>query len=156
MTDITAFPTIQRVEEQGVLTITLTATTAVTAGQVVSFADSGVSLAVDKSIAGSDTYPIGVALYDAAAGAKFACAIFGIVYVANADDTTAIDAGHFVETNDCAVGGTVSAVSIAATGGATVTAHHQVVGKAIEDIAGGGTGRILLMPVASVGQANSS
>lgn len=156
MTDISAFPTIRNVLYWGNNLIQVTATTAVTAGQVVAINATGVSMAVDPSIAAGGSRSIGVALYDAAAGAEVTIACTGcVVYVAIADDTTGADAGDFLETNDNAVGGTVSTAAVAATGGATVTAHYDVIGIALDDIAGGGTGRMLVQPMCLT-QANSS
>jgi hypothetical protein len=86
---------------------------------------------------------VGVALYDIASGSKGAILINGAVAeVANADDTTAINAGAFVECNDNAVGGTVSAASHTATSAGEKTGN--VVGYAIETIAGGDTGLIII------------
>ncbi len=158
MADISAFPTIPQIVDYLGTTSTFTATAAITQGQVVAISATGVSDAVVKSVAESGGRPVGVAIStQATAGQKVAVAMLGsIVQVANADDTTGIDAGDFVETNDCAVGGTVSAASEAATGGATVTTHPQVIGVAIDDIAGGGYGRILITGPQYVVQANSS
>lgn len=156
MTDITAFPTIRNVLWSGDNIQTFTATTAVTAGQVVAINATGVSMAVDPSVATAGSRSIGVALYSASAGAQVAVAMTGcICYVAIYDDTATIDAGDFVETNDCAVKGTVGAAAVAATGGATVTAHYDIIGIAVDDIAASGTGRILIQPMCLT-QANSS
>jgi|SRR3990170_5625007 len=154
MADITAFPTIRNVLWQGNNLIQMTATTAVKAGQVVAINATGVSMAVDPAVATGKA--IGVALYDAAAGEEVTIAGPGcIVYVANADDTSTFDAGDYLETNDNTVGGTVSVAAVAATGGATVTSHFDVIGVALDDIAASGTGRMLIQPIALT-QANSS
>lgn len=156
MADISAFPTIRQVLYWGDNIRTLTATTAVTAGQVVAINATGVSMAVDPSVATAGSKALGVALYDAGVGALVAVAMNGcVVYVANADDTTAIDAGDHLETNDNAVKGTVSTAAVAATGGATVTVHNDIIGIALDDIAGGGTGRMLVQ-TGNLTQANSS
>lgn len=157
MTDISAFPTISVVAENGQAnTVTFTAGENITAGQVVGFAATGVSKTVVVMDATSGEHAIGVALYTATSGNVVAVCLPGsICYVANADDTTGIDAGDWVQQNDNAVGGTVSAASLAATGGATASLNELVVGMAIDDIAGGGTGRILVHPVV-ITQANSS
>jgi hypothetical protein len=148
MTDITAFPTIRNVLYSGDNIQTFTATTAVTAGQVVAINATGESMEVDPSVATAGSRALGVALYSASAGAQVAVAMTGcICYVAIYDDAATIDAGDFVETNDCAVGGTVGTVVVAATGGATVTVHNDVVGIALDDIAASGTGRILIQPM---------
>jgi len=137
MADITAFPTLYRVLVNGDNVTTFTATTAVKAGQVVAIADAGVSEAVDKAVKGSGQSPVGVALYDAAAGEKVAVAGIGcVVYVVNADDTTAIDAGHDVIMNDNAVGGTISEVLAVGTD----ATPQFIVGRMIEDLAASAAG----------------
>ena len=157
MADISAFPTIRNVLVSGNNIITLTATTAVKAGQLVAINATGVSGAVDKCIATAGSMPIGVALYDAAAAAIVAVATIGcVVYMANADDTTGIDAGGWVEFNDNAVGGTISECAVAAIGGAVGTGHYGVFGVAIDDIAGSGTGRVLLTGPQNVIQLNNA
>ncbi|MCK5616139.1 DUF2190 family protein [Candidatus Pacearchaeota archaeon] len=106
----------------------------------VGFAATGVSNAVVPMDATGGEQCIGVAVYDVEAGDKGAVAMDGnIVVVANADDTTAIDAGDYVELNDNAVQGTVSALALE-----VYTANHYVLGVALEDIAGAGTGEILV------------
>lgn len=157
MADISAFPAITDVDKRLAGTWTFTASGAITLGQVVAGSATGVSDTVVASVAESGGRPIGVALATVADGAKVPVALMGsIVKVAVADDTTGIDAFNLVETNDCAVKGTVSEVSEAATGGATVTTHPQVVGVALEDIAGGGTGYIMLTCPSYAVQANTS
>ena len=85
-----------------------------------------------------------MALATVASGGLVAVAGAGcVVRMVNADDTTGIDAGHGVEDNDCAVGGTISAIP-ANTGAATVS-YANLVGVAIDDIAGGGIGRVRLL-----------
>lgn len=156
MTDITTFPTIKNVVEFGDNILPLVAGEAITAGQAVGPAATGVSGSVVAMDATSGEWPIGVAVFTAASGAPISVASIGcVVYVANADDTTGIDAGDWVECNDNAVKGTVSTVVVAATGGATATLHLGVLGRAIDDIAGGGTGRIIVLPV-PLTQANTS
>lgn len=157
MADISAFPTIPQIVEYLAGTSTFTASGAITQGMVVAFSATGVSDTVVGSVAESGGRPIGVAISSAADTAKVSVALLGsIVRVAVADDTTGIDAGNLVETNDCAVKGTVSEVTETATGGATVTTHPQVVGVALEDIAGGSYGRILILAPAYAVQANTS
>jgi hypothetical protein len=77
----------------------------------------------------------------------------GIASVLNADDTTGIDAGDYLEMNDNAVGGTVSAAALTASG-ATATPHYCI-GIALEDIAGGGSGKCLIAPQCVI-QVNAS
>lgn len=158
MADISAFPTIPQIVEHLGTTSTFIATAAITQGQVVAISATGVDDSVVASVAESGGRPIGVAITSqATAGGKVAVAMIGsIVRVAIADDTTGADAGDLLETNDCAVKGTVSTASEAATGGATVTTHPQVVGVALDDIAGGSYGRMLVLAPAYAVQANSS
>jgi len=157
MGDIGAFPTIRNVLWSGNNIVKLTATTAVKAGQVVGINATGVSGAVDKCVAASGEMPIGVAIYDAAAGADVAVATVGcIVYVANALDDTDIDAGSWLETNDNTVGGTVNAVAVAAIAGAVGTGHFGVIGVAIDDIAKSTTGRMLILGPQNVTQLNNA
>ena len=149
MADIAAFPTMHDVLKFGDNIQTFTATSAVKAGQVVAINATGVSGAVDPSVATSGSRSVGVALYDAAAAAKVAVAMTGcIADVANADDTTTIDAGDYLETNNNAVKGTVDVADIAAISGAVGTNHLDVIGIALDDIAASGTGRMLIQPMA--------
>jgi hypothetical protein len=145
MADITEFPAIPRIMENNGPTGSFTAKTAVKRGQVVGGEATGESRTVIPMVAGAGCRPVGVAIDDAAAGAKVSVALPGsIVTVVNADDTTGIDAFNLVETNDNAVGGTVSEVADADIAGAVGTSHPQVVGMALDDIAGGATGKILV------------
>ena len=157
MTDISAFPTISKVLDSGNNIINLTATNAITAGMVVEIDATGVSGAVNKAVLETGSMPIGVAIYSAAAGAQVAIATVGCVcYVANADDTAEIDAGSWVECNDNAVGGTVSAVAVAAISGAVGTGHNSVIGVALDDIPVSSTGRILILGPQCVVQLNNA
>lgn len=141
MADISAFPTIRAVIESGNNIGNYTAGAAIKAGQVVSIHATGVSRTVHPSVKGTTGLPIGVALYGVANGEKLAVAEDGCkCYIANADDTTGLDAGDPVEDNDNAVGGTVSALALSETGAVAVAKY--CVGFAIDDIAGGGTGVI--------------
>ena len=154
MTDISTFPTIQQVVHNDGTQWTFTATEAVTAGQAVGFAATGVSSAVVPLDATVGENAVGIALYDIAAGAKGTICLDGcICTVANADDTTAIDAGGYVQQNDNSVKGTVSEFTpradlgstvIDATNDTTIDGSALIVGQALEDIAGGGTGKILV------------
>lgn len=156
MGDITTFPTIRNVLVSGKNITQMTATTAVKAGQVVAINATGVDMALDPAVATAGSRSIGVALYGVSAGAEVAVAGMGcIVNVANADDTTGIDAGGYIESNDNAVGGTVSESAVADVVGAVGTAHYDIIGIAIQDIAGGGTGNMLICPMTLV-QLNAS
>jgi hypothetical protein len=117
--------------------INFTATTAVKSGAVVGFAASGVSWEVQNATGGTahtGITPIGVALYDAAAGAKVAVACMGsIVKVAAALDDADIDTGDYV------VAG--------ATAGEVITkpaTDSIILGIAITDILRSETGYILV------------
>lgn len=142
--DITAFPTITQVCDQGYRNArAVKAGAAIKAGMVVAYADVGVSDTVHPAVKGTTATIAGVAAYDIASGSWGTVYLSGaIVYLANANDTTAIDAGAVVGTDDNAVGGTISVL----TGVQTTTGELRmdVVGYAIEDIAGGATGRVML------------
>jgi hypothetical protein len=142
MTDITAFPAITHVVDQGHQNgRAYKAGAAIKAGQVVAFARTGVTDVVHPHVKGTTGSVVGVAAYDIASGSWGM--IYGdgaVVYVANADDTTGIDAGAPVEGNDNAVGGTVSAAAWEAT--VTGELYMDIVGIAVEDIAGNATGRV--------------
>jgi hypothetical protein len=154
MADISAFPTITPVEGNDGDVFTYNAGAAITAGMVVCFNATGVSREVVKCVATAGTWPIGIAITSAsAANQKIAVQTSGYAQVANADDTTGIDTGDWLEMNDCAVGGTVSAAPITASG-ATAT-PHWCVGMAVDDIAGGGTGMCLILPQCII-QVNAS
>jgi hypothetical protein len=142
MADIAAFPTIRKVFDSGAENfITMTATNAVKAGMVVEIDATGVDLAVNAAVKESGASPVGVALYDAAAGSKVAVATIGaVVYVANAESNVDIDAGDLLVTNDNTVGGTVSA-SVAV---GTTSTPQKLIGIAIDDIDRSTTGRCLI------------
>ena len=142
MADISAFATGTPIEEIAVLTRTFTASAAITAGQVVCINATGVSNTVEASVAGAGSQPIGLALTSAAANAKVNVMILGIGNVVNADDTTGIDAGDLLVCNDNAVKGTV----VASLAVGTQATPQQVIGVAIEDIAGGSYGKALIFP----------
>jgi len=136
MADIATFPTIHDVLYAGDNIQSFTASEAIKAGQAVGFAAAGVSLSVVPLDNTAGENAVGVALYDAAIGEKVAVACMGcICYVANADDGTVIDNS---------VKGTVSEHAFGAVEGT-----YLLIGQAIEDIAGGGTGRIMVMPYVS-------
>jgi hypothetical protein len=142
MADITAFPTIRNVLVDGENIKDYIAGATVLPGQVVAFAATGVDKTVHPAVKGTTGQPIGVAIYGASTGGRVAVACAGCrVYVANADDTTAVDTGDTLEVNDCAVGGTVSALALAGA-----LAMRYYVGFADGDIAGGGTGIATVQP----------
>lgn len=154
MADIATFPTIQKV----LITVdnmhSYTAGAALKAGQVVAIHGTGVSKTVHPAVKGTTAFPLGVNLYAVASGGLANVAENGChVIVANADDTTTIDAGHPVEDNDNAVGGTVSELDFSGSG-ATATAKYQV-GILIEDMAGNSTAEMIVQ-CGIVTQPNSS
>lgn len=144
MTDISTFPTFNPSEGgKTPNTFTFIAGAAITAGQVVAYATTGVSMTVHPAVTDTTGQVIGVALYSVASGAKVAVALDGcIVNVANADDTAVIDAGSHVVANDNAVGGTVSAATSVAT--ASTIDAGIVVGIALQDIAASSYGLVLI------------
>lgn len=155
MGDVAAFPTIHQVviDDRGPMR-TFTFTEAAKAGMAVGFAATGVSNAVVPMDKTSGEQAIGISVYDVEAGDKGAVAMDGnICVVANADDTTDIDAGDQVMQDDNAVQGTVSAftpradlasTTIDATNDTTIDGSAQIVGIALEDILGDGVGEILV------------
>ena len=154
MTGITVFPNIDNVLYWGQnvypvdASATLDASGSVQAGQVVGFSDTGVGKtlapsyrAVTNAVSG---VPVGVAIEDASQGQPFSVAGPGcICYVANCDDTTAIDAGTWLEVSNNKVGGTVCARLDASE-------NHFLIGIAWDDIAASGTGRMLVQPCMDV------
>ena len=146
MADINAFPTIYKVADQGHQNArAVKAGAAIKAGMVVAYADTGVTDTVHPHIKGTTASIAGVAMYDIDSGDWGTILLNGaIVYVANADDTTGIDAGAVVEGNDNAVGGTVSAAAYALTTAVDEELKNDLLGYAIEDIAGGATGRVMI------------
>ena len=148
MTDITAFPAIQDVLVSGDNIREFTATEAITKGQVVGFADAGVSNAVVPMDATANETAIGVAITTAAIAGIVKVAMAGcVVKMAIYDDTATIDAGDYVEQNDCAVKGTVGTVLVADISGAVGTGHYGVIGIAEEDIAASSYGRVRIGPL---------
>ena len=147
MADITAFPSFNPSEGGDLKGVgTYTAGAAITAGQVVAFATTGVSKTVHPAVSGTTGQVIGVALYTVASGAEVAVAEIGSkVLVANDGDSATIDAGDWVEVSDNAVCGTVSVLSTAAT--TTQAINYNVIGVAIEDIAASSYGLVIVNPI---------
>ena len=143
MADISAFPTIRDILWAGDNLQSFTATEAVTAGQVVGFAATGVSLAVVPMDATSGEHAIGVAIYGQSAAGLVSVGVIGtICKVANADDTTTIDAGDLLGQDNNTVKGTVSTLD--ETTDSTTVANSDQVGIALQDIAGSGNGFMLV------------
>lgn len=141
MAGITTFPTIHGVviDDSGPLW-QFTFTEAASAGMAVGFAATGVSNAVVPMDGTGGEQIIGVAVYDVEAGDMGSVAMDGcIVIVANDDDTDAIDAGDHVTVVGTTVQGTVDTAALGIQ-----TADVYYLGIALEDIAGGGTGQVLV------------
>lgn len=133
MADIGTFPTIHNVSKSGSNHLNLTAGAEIKAGQIVGAHATGVSGEVIPNVGA--TPAVGAALYNAASGDPIAVASVGcVVTLANADNTTAIDAGTWVSVDDNTVGGTISAL----------VATAEVVGFTLDDIPGSGTGRVMI------------
>jgi len=145
MADISAFPDMgDNILVSGDNIQTYVAGAAIKKGQAVAFHATGVSMTVHPAVKGTTASVEGVALATVDSGENVAVAGPGcVVYMANADGTTAIDAGDGVEDNDNAVGGTISALP--ANSGGVTGAYANLVGVALDDIAGGGTGRVRLI-----------
>lgn len=126
-------------------------------GQVVAFAATGVGYTVIASAGDGDLNAIGVALYDASSGEKVAIATTGCVVSCQGGE--AIDAGDrvisFGGTEEGTVGvanaliidsGTTAVTSTAANGAiiSGSIADEYIIGIALEDIADGGQGDVLL------------
>lgn len=131
-TDRTAFPTTKKeILVSGNNVQTFIASGAISAGQVVAIDATGVTMTVRAAVVESGEAPIGVAIAsvtaaEATAGKQVPVAMIGtIVYVSNYSSDVDIDAGEYVTTNDCAIGGSVIACSGAAT--------QELVGRMLED-----------------------
>ena len=145
MADIAAFPNMgDSILVSGDNIQKYIAGAAITKGQAVAIHGTGVSETVHPAVKGTTAAVEGVALATVASGELVAVAGPGcVVLMANADDTAAIDAGHGVEDNDNAVGGTISALP--ANSGAATAAYANLVGVTVDDIAASGTGRVRLI-----------
>ena len=138
MADISSFGTVPNVLFAGSNVQSFIAGETIVAGQTVGMAATGVSMTVVAMDATAGEITIGVAINDATVGERIAVACTGcIAFVRNADDTTAVDAGELVGQNDNAVKGTVSAC----------VAGAIAAGIALDDIAGGSYGKIMVMIV---------
>lgn len=142
MTNITTFPTIQNVLYSGDNVIEMIAGETITKGQVVgSEASTPDSLEVFAMDATGSEYADGVALESKTVGEKILVALDGCVcYVANNDDTTAIERGVFVGQGTSTVKGCIVTLT------PSTTAVQYCVGKTIGDIAADGTGLMLIQP----------
>lgn len=145
MADIAAFPDMgDNILIAGTNIQRYKAGAAIKKGQAVAIHGTGVNETVHPAVKGTTASVEGVALADAEQGEYVSVAGPGcVVLMANADDTTAIDAGSGVEDNDNAVGGTISALP--ANSGSAIAAYANLVGVAIDDIPGDGVGRVRLL-----------
>lgn len=145
MADIVAFPDMgDNILIAGTNIQRYKAGAAIKKGQAVAIHGTGVNETVHPAVKGTTASVEGVALADAKQGEYVPVAGPGcVVLMANADDTTAIDAGSGVEDNDNAVGGTISALP--ANSGSAIAAYANLVGVAIDDIPGDGVGRVRLL-----------
>lgn len=145
MADIAAFPDMgDNILIAGTNIQRYKAGAAIKKGQAVAIHGTGVNETVHPAVKGTTASVEGVALADAEQGEYVSVAGPGcVVLMANADDTTAIDAGSGVEDNDNSVGGTISALP--ANSGSAIAAYANLVGVAIDDIPGDGVGRVRLL-----------
>lgn len=156
MADIGTFPTIAKVLFNNGPTWACKAGEAITAGQVVGFKAAGVSNTVDVMDATAGETAIGVALFTVATDEIVTVCLPGSICICvNADDTTGIDAGAYLEQNDNTVKGTVNEftpqVAIStfvpdASNDYIGLTTRRIVGIVLEDIAGGATGKMLVLP----------
>lgn len=141
MADIGTFPAIHQVviDDKGPIW-TFTFTEAALAGMNVGFAAAGISNAVVPMDATAGEQPIGVAVYDVAAGDQGAVAMNNcIVIMVNNSDSLTIDAGDHVGP----VSGTVQgAIATIALGIQAADIYYS--GLAMEDIGPSGKGEVLV------------
>jgi hypothetical protein len=109
------------------------------AGQVVSFAGTGVSWSVNPCNGVTTAAVVGVALHGAATGAHVAVAGPGsVILVQNGHDTTTAEAGDIVQASPTTALGCVTAE--------TDTTEHYQVGILLEALAASGQAYCLLTP----------
>lgn len=153
MTVITTFPTIRNVLYSGDNLISMTpaptnAAGVISAGMIVTFNATGVGMTVD-ACQGIQP-PFGVALYDSSGTAASRISIAGpgcIVYVANSDDQLTFDAGDYCM-GTSAFSGAASGVAPGAVPAiGTANIPSSTLGIWLDDVAGGGTGRVLICPM---------
>ena len=127
MAGITAFPEIPDTMHGAFGTeVTKTASADILGGQAVQINSNGT---VAPATASTQKI-IGVALYDIPAGSEGAIRVAGVARCANGDGSTAITAGAAV------TAGTLAGVVAASTG--------AILGIALEPIAGGATGLVVI------------
>jgi hypothetical protein len=153
MTAITVFPAIRNVLYSGDNLISMTpaptnAAGVISAGMIVAHAAAGVSMTVGE--ARGNTPPFGVALYDSSGTAASRISIAGpgcVVYVANDDSTRLIDAGDYCLPSSTFNGAATSLAAGAIYGGSMNGFGASALGIFLDDVAGGGTGKVLICPM---------
>jgi len=142
MAAISTFPTAtNRILVHGDNQYTFEAAETLTAGQVVQVKPSGGDFKIYAGAVANTAVPIGIVDQNATSGdTDVTVNLYGCVcYGANADDTTAIEAGSALKVSaDTSCDGTLQAWA----GGAT----EYIVGIAVTDIAANGWGQVLLCP----------
>jgi hypothetical protein len=129
MAAITAFPEIPDTIQGAFGTdMSFEASSDILAGQAVQIASSG---KIAPATASSQKI-IGVAIYDIPTGTIGAVRVLGATTCANADGSTAITAG--------------AAVTAGALGGVAAATTGSILGIALEPIAGGAVGKVLVCP----------
>ncbi len=128
MAGITAYPAVEATV-QGAFgpDQSFEAAANILAGQVVKLNSSG---KIEVATTPATDKIIGVALYDIPSGSLGAVRLGGVTVCANADASTAITAG--------------AAVSAGTLGGVVATSTGTILGIALEPIAGGATGKVLV------------
>ena len=127
-----------------------TANESISAGMVVGHTATGVSWSLDAMDGTEGERPVGVAVYGAKSTDALSVAIDGCICYVMADATT--DAGDYVEASNLSNAGAVLPVADIANASTntslavTYTKSMNVVGQAMEDIAAGATGRIIVRP----------
>ena len=156
MADISTFPAIQDVLVSGNNIREYTATEAITKGQVVGFAATGVADAVVPMDATAEENTAGVAITTATIGMIVKVAGPGcIVKVANESTSVAIEAGEYVQQSAVAVKGTVVIFTPRADLVATIKdtvddtvadSRSSLVGVTQTVITANGSGNMLILP----------
>lgn len=139
MADTASFPTtLGNVHHNNGPTYTFTAGADILKGQVVAYAATGVSMTVQPGVSGTTGPSIGVAIIPASSGDPVTVALIGSIVTVSEGAGGAIDAGDDVSLDDNAnaKGSVVKTV--------TTAADSDIIGRALNDIAANGTGKILI------------
>jgi len=157
MAPTSTFPTIRNVLYSGDNLATFTAGEAITAGQVVGIAATGVAMTVIGCNNTAEEIPFGVALYDADSGAEVSVALSGcIVYVAEGGGNV-IDAGDYVQSSaadaingcveDFAPRADLTSGTLDVTDDTAIDETTYIIGIALDDFSANLTGRIMIKPM---------